>query len=176
MKGWQGLAWLSGFNWSSLPISILIVLLCSLAGGRARWRDRMKFLGAGSVFAVAAFLLERWTAFELFSGGAPAGLNARTLGTFILEAAIVPAALPWLSNRWLEPVYWRTVVYLAVALVLVFPLSFATIQIVPALNGSTDQIHAIKMGYPVFWTALLVPAGLRLGRRAVAKASVPRAL
>ena len=52
----------------------------------------MKFLGAGSVAAAAVFLLERWTAFELFSGGAPAGLYARTLGTFILGAVIVPAA------------------------------------------------------------------------------------
>ena len=34
------------------------------------------------------------------------------------------------------------------------------------LNGSTDEIHAIKMGYPVFWTALLVPSALRLGKKA----------
>jgi hypothetical protein len=136
----------------------------------------MTLLGAGVLAAVTSFLLERWTAFELFSGGAPAGINARTLATFILGAAIVPATLPWMSIRWLEPVCWRTVVYLAVVLVLVLPLSFATIQILPALNSSTDQIHAIKMGYPVFWTALLLPVGLRLGRRAVAKASVPRTL
>ena len=38
VKGWQGLAWLSGFNWSAFPISILIVSLCLLAGGRAKWR------------------------------------------------------------------------------------------------------------------------------------------
>jgi len=35
----------------------------------------------------------------------------------------------------------------------------------PAVNGSTDQIHAIKMGYPVFWTALLIPVAMGLGRK-----------
>ena len=39
-------------------------------------------------------------------------------------------------------------------------LGLVTIELVPAVNGATDGIHAIKMGYPVFWVvALLFVAG-----------------
>ena len=79
--------------------------------------------------------------------------------------ALVPTLFPLISNRWLDPTYRRTPLYLVVALILVLPLSFATIRLLPALNGSTDEIHAIKMGYPVFWTALLVPSALWLGKK-----------
>jgi hypothetical protein len=166
VKGWAGLAWLSGFNWSALPICTLIVVLCSfLVDARTGWRERMKFLGVGFVATTLAFIVARWTAFELFSGGAPAGLNLRTVGGAVFGALIVPVVLPSIANRWLAPLYWQTRIYLAVGLVLVVPLSFATIMVFPALNGSTDQIHSIKMGYPVFWTALAVPIALRLGRK-----------
>jgi hypothetical protein len=50
-------------------------------------------------------------------------------------------------------------------LILVLPLSFTTIRMLPALNGSTDELHSIKMGYPVFWAALIVPLALRIGRK-----------
>ena len=103
--------------------------------------------------------------FELFSGGAPAGLTASVAGAFVLGAALVPVVLPLARRRWLVPTSYLAMPYLALALLLVLPLSFATIHVVPALNGSSDEIHAIKMGYPVFWTALLVPAALRLGKK-----------
>jgi hypothetical protein len=44
-------------------------------------------------------------------------------------------------------------------------LSFITVAEFPALNGGTSEIDATKMGYPVLWTALLVPLALRLGRK-----------
>jgi len=165
-KGWRGLAWLSGFNWSAVPICALIVAECCwLMDGRRGWPARMKFFGAGFVTALAAFVLERATAFELFSGGAPSGLTARVAGTFLLGTALVPTLFPLISNRWLNATHWRAPLYLVVALLFVLPLSFATIRLLPALNGSTDEIHALKMGYPAFWTALLVPLALWLGKR-----------
>lgn len=33
------------------------------------------------------------------------------------------------------------------------------------LNRATDYIHAVKMGYPAFWTVVLVAAAVALGRR-----------
>ena len=134
--------------------------------GKAGWQPRSKFLCAGFAAALTAFVLLRFVAFELFSGGAPAGLTVGVGSALLLGVILVPIGFPIASNRWLGPTGYRAIPCLAGALLLVLPLSFATIHLLPALNGSTDEIHAIKMGYPVFWTALLVPTALRLGKKA----------
>ena len=41
----------------------------------------------------------------------------------------------------------------------------ATILVFPAISGDTDIIHSIKVGYPVFWTTVLVPVAMRLGHK-----------
>lgn len=60
--------------------------------------------------------------------------------------------------------FWAAIL-LALAFLAVLPLSFATIKHLPAINGSIDQIHSIKMGYPVFWSALLTPLAVYLGQK-----------
>ena len=165
-KGWPGIVWLSGFNWSALPICAVIVAVCIfLMDGERDWPARVKFFAVAMPAAVAAFVLERFTAFELFSGGAPFGFTIRVAVAFSVGATLVPTVFPFACNRWLKPTRWHARLYLVAALLLVLPLSFATIRLLPALNGSTDEIHAIKMGYPVFWTALLVPLALWLGKK-----------
>jgi hypothetical protein len=42
------------------------------------------------------------------------------------------------------------------AFLLILPLSLVTIQVVPALHNETDLINAVKMGYPAFWSVLLI--------------------
>jgi hypothetical protein len=78
---------------------------------------------------------------------------------------LVSTGLTLVVNRRLAAIHCWTGLLLAAALLLVMPLSVATIKIFPALNGSMDEIHSIKMGYPVFWTTVLVPVALRLGRK-----------
>jgi hypothetical protein len=47
----------------------------------------------------------------------------------------------------------------------------------PALHdGMHDEMLPIKMGYPVLWTALLVPLALRLGRKRRPAAAVSDAV
>ena len=36
-------------------------------------------------------------------------------------------------------------------------LSLVSIQLLPIMNGNRDYIHAVKMGYPIFWIVLLLP-------------------
>jgi hypothetical protein len=170
IKGWPGLAWLSGFNWSALPICPLIVVMASYSvAAHARSWHRILFFSVASVVSVTAFVIARWALFELFSGGFP-GATAFGAGIVLLIAGlIVSVGLTISGNRWLAPLHYWTGILVAVALLLVVPLSFATIRVFPALNGSTDEIHSIKMGYPVFWTALLVPVAMRLGRESRAK-------
>ena len=166
VKGWAGLAWLSGFNWSVLPICALIVTIASyvVCGDASRSR-RLTFIGVGCAITIAASVVARWAAFELFSGGVPGRRSLGAAIVLLLADLSVAAGLTISANRWLAPLHSWTGILVAAGLLLVLPLSIVTVKAFPALNGSTDEIHAIKMGYPIFWTAVLVPAALRLGRK-----------
>jgi hypothetical protein len=168
LKGWAGLAWLSSFNWSSLPICVAIVTMSSyLVCTHARWPDRAKFIGLGSILTVSAFIAARGAAFDLFSQAMPGQSGLGAMIVLVGAALLVSVGLAASASRWLVPLYPWTWLLVGAGLMLVIPLSFFTIEVFPAINGSTDELHSIKMGYPVFWIALIVPVALRLGRRAL---------
>ncbi len=141
-----------------------------VAAARARSSGRLMFVGVGFVITIGAFAIARWAAFELFSGGIPGGSGLGPAIALLLAGLIVSVGLTVAMNRWLVPLHYWTGILVAVGLILVLPLSFATIRVFPAFNGNLDEIHSIKMGYPVFWTAVLVPAALRLGRKSPTEA------
>lgn len=166
VKGWAGLAWLSGFNWCVLPICALIVITASyFVTMHAKWSERMIFVSVGWAITVIAFAVARRATFELFSGGISGRAGVGAAIVLLIAGLIVSAVLTISANRWLVSLHYWTGILVAVGLMLVLPLSVFTIRIFPALNGSTDEIHSIKMGYPIFWTAVLVPIALRLGRK-----------
>jgi hypothetical protein len=164
VKGWAGLAWLDGFNWSSLPICAVVAITSSYAASPdAGWRGRTAFVLFGFVLMAGAFAAGREAVIDFFS----AWVIPYDPPLVILAAAglAVSAGLTAAARWWLAPVHLWTAAAVAAALIAVLPLSVMTIAVFPALNGSTDEVHAVKMGYPVLWTALLVPLALRLGRR-----------
>jgi hypothetical protein len=164
VKGWVGLAWLDGFNWSSLPICAVIVVTSSyVVSPDAAWRERILFVLFGFALTTGAFVAGRQAMIEI--GSAWVFPFYGPIVTLAAAGLAVSVGLTAAAGRWLAPVHVWTTVAVIVALVLVLPLSFMTVTVFPALNGSTDEIHAIKMGYPVLWTALLVPLALRLGRK-----------
>ena len=75
--------------------------------------------------------------------------------------------LAWLAGRLLAPMRRWTALYLAVALALPLPLATLTVMEFPGERHG-DIYNAIRLGYPVLWTAILVPAALRLGRKPAA--------
>jgi len=166
IKGWTGLAWLSGFNWSSLPICGLIAGACSyLLAPHIRPTVRLNFILFASALTIAAFVIARLGLMELLSTWNVRGFAILAIGSILVAGLTVSIGLVALANRWLAPMHRWTAAIVAGALIAVLPLSFATVRFFPALNGSSDGIHSIKMGYPVFWTALLVPLALQLGRK-----------
>jgi len=66
----------------------------------------------------------------------------------------------------LAPVKWSLIALFLLAIALVMPMGLLTIHLLPALNGATDYAHVIKMGYPVFWTNVLMGLAAGLGTRA----------
>jgi hypothetical protein len=115
-----------------------------------------------SALTTGAFAAGRWAIFEIVQLWIP---DARPFAVLAAAGLAVSGGLTAAAGRWLAPVHIWTAAAVIVALFLVLPLSVATITAFPALNGATDEIHAVKMGYPVLWTALLVPLALRLGRK-----------
>jgi hypothetical protein len=177
LKGWAGLAWLEGFNWSAFPISVVIMAVSSfVVAPRAGWRGRATFVGLGSILAVAAFAAARWAIFELFSEVMVGTLWQAPVAMVVLSWVIVAVGLSVLANWCLTSLRVWTAALVALGLMLVLPLSFATIEFFPALNGSTDELHTIKMGYPVFWTALIVPLALRIGLKRAGTRHRPSAI
>lgn len=166
VKGWEGVAWLSGFNWASLPICVVIVVVTAIfVPSRGLQTSKLKFVGTGVVITVIAFFLARRSAFELFSGATTASIGVMAFATLALTATAVSVGLTIAGNRWLSKLHRWTAGLLILGLVLTLPMSYVTIRLLPALNGSTDMVHAVKMGYPVFWTVILVPLAIRAGAR-----------
>jgi hypothetical protein len=166
-KGWNSLAWLSGYNWSAIPICLCIAAVSSIAPARSiPLGRRLCFVGIASLLMWGAFDIGRAALFELGQSWFPRGGGLDTwLATLLLADVGVAFALFFCANKLLTPLHAWTSLLLLLALSAVAPLSAATIHLIPAVRGQTDAVHAVKMGYPVFWTALLIPLCLWLGRR-----------
>jgi len=177
VKGWEGLRWLGGYPWAAVP-TCLFVALAALIAARGE-AVRPAFRHAGFVIAVWA---TSWVSFEVSRVGLIA-LHTPSLVDFVsvtlwmklalldplirLVCAVALAVMGiYLGVRFLlRPISRWTILYLAVALLLVVPACLLTIRVVPAVNGATDYLHAVTMGYPTFWTVVLVAAAVALGRR-----------
>ena len=59
--------------------------------------------------------------------------------------------------------HW-SIALVAAAMISVWPLSVVSARVFPP-HGYTDEIHAVKAGYPTFWVVLLIAVALRLSMR-----------
>jgi hypothetical protein len=181
-KGWAGGAWLSGFNWSVLPICALTVATGSYFVDKgAEFSRRIKFIGAAWSFIIVAFIFVRWMCIAHFRQIYHVEMGPMRMPNFvelfislivILLVGVIglSVSLVIIANQWLSPMRRWSWFIISIGLLLVLPLSYSTILVFPAISGDTDTIHSIKMGYPVFWTTVLVPVAMRLGhKRRIAK-------
>jgi hypothetical protein len=162
------LAWLDGWTFAALPGCLLAALSMLVAAGGARGRPgrAVAFVTIGTAVSLAAYEIGRrcmlslpavaWLSQrEAFEHIAIPGAAAYALATGGLHGAarIIARQSPW------------GLVLTAEALLLVLPASAATIHFLPAPDGSTDLIHAVKVGYPAAWTCLLVAAATAAATR-----------
>jgi hypothetical protein len=165
-NGGEGLLWLHGFQWGALPASAAIALACVAAVAR-EWRPlRLSaFVVLASALCLAAFAVTRDELYSLNTRiFAPAGFASIRLA---LYWAGVSLGLAWLAGRLLAPMRRWTALYLAAGLALPLPLAALTVMVFPGERHG-DLYNAIRLGYPVLWTAILVPAALWLGRKPAA--------
>jgi hypothetical protein len=177
VKGWPGLAWLNGYPYAAIGVVALVAVAILVVVGDRRTPARRfaAFLACATSIGLGCFELARESIFALYSRDHLAILNAGSLASRIGTVAAI-AALPvaavlaavgiWAAVRFfLRRLTAWTILFLVVALGLVVPASMLTVRVFPALYGYTDHVHAVKMGYPVFWVVVLVAAAVALGSR-----------
>lgn len=166
VRGWEGLRWLHGFPLAAYPVCLCVSLAVLVT---AAWRRRVT-LARGATFVVAAtlisllaftiardwFLRSRWIA---FSG--PSAMDV--VLSPLLSIALTAAGFHLLVRLLLGKISRLYALLVVAALALTEGASFVTILAIPAVNGSRDGIHSVKMGYPTFWVTVLLAAATALG-------------
>lgn len=169
LRGWNDLGWLHELNGSALPIcAVIATSACfAIATRQEGLRPRLLFVAINGPLCFVTYLAARSSFRELFSGFySPANIwltSAPALAAGSLLALIVTLS----ARLLLAPVAWWSALLVALAQPLSVLLALLTIIAIPAYHGSQDEVHAFKMGYPVFWVALLLPLALRLGATAM---------
>jgi hypothetical protein len=174
IKGWDGLNWLNGYPWAVIPICALVaasILVAVLAAAPPPARDAIQSRGirrtcvtfiaiatgiAWLSFEIARRWLESSHAWLMFS---PPPLSTRISWLAPPVGSIALSAVGFfvtIDRLLLRLRIWAVGLFV-VALILTMPASWLLLQLLPA-HGYTDEIHAIKAGYPMLWTNLLMGA------------------
>jgi hypothetical protein len=189
IKGWAGLSWLNGYPWAAVPVCALVaasVLVTILAAAPPAAREAIQSGGVGRTcatflaiatgvgwlsFEIARRWLETSRAWLMFS---PPPLVTRIGWLMPAVGSITLCAVGFFFaiDRFLLRLRPWCIALFAAALILVLPASWVLLQLVPA-HGYTDEIHAIKAGYPTLWTNLLMAAAAAMATR-FARVRAPR--
>lgn len=169
-KGWPGLAWLNGYPWSALPISLLVAASVltpiEVAAPLSPRRSLMFLLVVGVVGWIAFEVARRWffadRSWLLLGGLLPT--TSDYVFSPLLSIVLAVAGIQQAIHRLLVPVPLWTMVFFLVAILLDVPLSLLSLKLVPA-HGATDFYHAIKAGYTMFWVNILLGAASALTMR-----------
>lgn len=172
IKGWAGLSWLGGYPWAAVPICALVaasMLVTILAAAPPAAREAVQSRGVGRTclkflafatgiawlsFEIARRWLEGSHAWLMFSPP-PLATRIGWLMPAVGSIALCSLGFFFLIDRLLLRLRPWCIALFAAALILVVPASWLSLQLVPA-HGYTDEIHAIKAGYPTLWTNLLM--------------------
>jgi hypothetical protein len=161
-NGWDGLNWLRGFHWGAIPVCVVIAAASAVAVAQNCEPARVSlFVILASAMCFAAFAAGRAELYQMF-GSVYFTTDATPPVRLALYAIAVSVSLPWLAGRLLAPLH-RSAALLAIgALTLAVLLAALTVAFF-AGERHADPYNAIRLGYPVFWTALLLPAALWIG-------------
>jgi hypothetical protein len=161
-NGREGLNWLEGFHWGAIPVCAVIAAACAAAVARQNGPGRLLlFTAVASAICFAAFVAGRAELYQIF-GGLNLIEDAASPVRLALYGIALSIALPGLASRLLTPLHWWTALYSAAALPLAVILASLTAIYFPG-GRHADLFNAIRLGYPAFWTALLLPLTLWAG-------------
>jgi hypothetical protein len=171
IKGWYGLNWLDGSLYSPY-LACLIVGIAYLAAffvnqqlSLVKTIIFMVILCAINVFCFKAgeYLCHLIYCRFCFWGKAEIYLF---LFLAISLYLLVGFSYWFFTYKFIVPCRKTSIFYLAIVAFLAIPLSLVTIKLLPGFGHGTGEVDAVKMGYPIFWTTLLLGlSGYRLSNR-----------
>ncbi len=159
--GWNSLQWIYRWPRASCVVSLSVAIALLVTTSRLRVvpiSRRAWYLLFVTALGLLAFAIARnghleTARYALHTGsGLLFRFSAEVGGAWVLAAfgvSLLGRHCLGLPSRPSGPAY-----SLAIALVPLF--SVATIHLLPAPNGATDYVHAVKVGYPAFWTPVLM--------------------
>jgi hypothetical protein len=177
--GWDGLRWLAVYPKAAfvgVACAAISVLLPARAERRLGVRRAGLFFLVASFIALVSFHLARSSIYALHSRSAAfmilAGERsmarlfiakhvARLAASAVLTAGGFALAMGIVRRH----AGWRMAQVFLLALLLVMPMGALTIRVFPTSQGYTDYIHVVKMGYPLFWTTVLMGVASWIGAR-----------
>jgi hypothetical protein len=161
VKGWGGLRWLDGFP-ASAYLGVACVTVSVALPMRRGWpgiRRIAVFFAISYPIALLSFEAARVAIYALHPRGpalARGPAPAAELANLIATAAVTAVGFTWAARVALAPVRWRTAGWFVLAVALVMPMGMLTIEVVRGPEGHTDYFQVVKLGYPVFWTNVLM--------------------
>jgi hypothetical protein len=170
VKGWPGLAWLSGYPYAAVGVAALVAVGVLVALGARPSPVRIAgFIACTTSVGLGCFELSREAILNFSgSGHVPPSFGASWAGLAALPLSALLAAVGLFATvrGFLSPLPAWTILYLVVAFGVVLPAAMVTIHVFPAIHGGyTDYVHAVKMGYHGFWVVVLTAAAVALGAR-----------
>lgn len=158
--GWNSLDWLSQELYSVYIITFLAVASYLLPSAKISNVSTTKVLACGITMylaAIGAFVLARGVFYDLYSR-VPESINASTWSIWKLFGIVsLVAVVFFLLKQWfLDATDRFHILTLVVALIAVVPMSLISVEYVPGFGVDDHFVDAVKMGYPVFWTNVLL--------------------
>lgn len=171
LVGWDGLQWLKQELLSILPISLIISIVSVIFPIQKLKKENSAKL---YLCILSMFLL---LVFSFYSSkGAITSLMyidhllivkgefdlivIYALSKLVISLLLASFGVAIIYSMYIKSSILKTSIIILVALLLMPILSILTIKIIPAINGSTDYIHSVKMGYHIFWTSFAIIGGL----------------
>ena len=160
LKQWASLHWIRKEMYSVYPICLIVVFSTLLPIIVRYGIDIKRLLIAISlmfVISIYSFTLARGGIFTLH--GKLAFLDFDPNFYYMMRKLISAFLLTifgfhFVINTFLIRMSYWNILFNAVSLILLIPTSLVTILVLPSINGHQDYIHAVKMGYPMFWLVI----------------------
>jgi hypothetical protein len=161
IKGWYGLNWLNGPLYSSY-IATLVAVFAFLTPFIISRQMTVKKITCLSIILYAASIL----CFETGKGLCYAlycrfcfwtrkDILLNYLIAFLLFV-FIGVAYWFVTNRWIKKNKKVNILLITFLIVSAIPLSLMTIQLNTGFGTQAEWVDAVKMGYPIFWTIVLL--------------------
>ncbi len=160
IKGWHGLNWLRGPLYS--PFLSTLFVVAAFMSSLIQYSDLTKkniiiafcllylvsifFYTAGKEFTTIPYQMAIWSRIDYYI------LEFMGFMLFPLMALVY-----WfITQKFIRKTKKIHILYLTLFSLAVLPLSMLSIWICPGFGTGDGEIDAIKMGYPVFWMAMMM--------------------